>query len=178
MSTPKLLGICGALRAPSTNRKLLNEAFRLFGEARTDIADIRFPLYDGDEEAAHGIPAPVQKLADQIAEADAVIIASPEYNKGLSGALKNALDWVSRCDGNPWLEKPVVTLSAAAGRCGGERGQMILRECLVIFGPRLVLAPEIAVHDAASQFDAADRLKEGLYRSNLEKRMSALRAAL
>jgi chromate reductase len=71
----------------------------------------------------HGIPAEVQELADQIAAADAVIIAGPEYNKALSGVLKNALDWVSRTKGNPWRDKPVAIMSATGGRAGGERTQ-------------------------------------------------------
>ncbi|MDQ2094419.1 NADPH-dependent FMN reductase [Rhodalgimonas zhirmunskyi] len=178
MSTPKLLAISGALRAPSTNTMLLREAARLFGDAEIEFADIRFPLYDTDDEIATGIPAAVQKLADQIATADALIISTPEYNKGIPGGLKNALDWVSRCEGNPLGGKPIATMSAAAGRAGGERAQLMLRECLVPFGPRLIVAPEVAVHDSSNQFDEKGQLVGDLYRANLEKLMQALRAAI
>ncbi|MEP5088135.1 MAG: NADPH-dependent FMN reductase, partial [Paracoccaceae bacterium] len=96
MPHPTLLGLSGSLRKQSTNRLLLREAARLFGDAEYIEGDLDFPLYNGDNEAAEGVPASVQILADQIAAADAVVISTPEYNKGLSGVLKNALDWVSR----------------------------------------------------------------------------------
>lgn len=97
------------------------EAKAAFDPATFVEADLRFPLYDGDLEARDGIPTAVQTLSDQIAQADAVVIASPEYNKSISGVLKNALDWVSRTDGNPWRDKPLAIVSATAGRAGGER---------------------------------------------------------
>ena len=120
MTMLTLLGIPGALRAASTNRLLLAEARRAFGAATQTEADLRLPLYDGDLEDAHGIPPEVQRLADQIAAADAIVIATPEYNKSLPGVLKNALDWVSRTKGGPWRDKPVAIISAADGR-GGRR---------------------------------------------------------
>ena len=83
MSSGQLLGICGSLREASSNRMLMREAARLFDPASFLEGDIRFPLYDGDLEAASGIPAEVQRLADQIKDADAVVIATPEYNKNL-----------------------------------------------------------------------------------------------
>ena len=82
MSHPTLLGLSGSLRAGSFNRKLLSEAARLFGDAHYFEGDLNLPLYNGDLEDAEGIPAAVQKLADQIAAADAVLISTPEYNKG------------------------------------------------------------------------------------------------
>ncbi|MEM6372428.1 MAG: NAD(P)H-dependent oxidoreductase, partial [Pseudomonadota bacterium] len=121
MSTPTLLAISGSLRAESTNTKLLREAARLFGPCDLIEGDLNLPLYDGDAEERDGIPASVQTLSDQIEAADAVLISTPEYNKGPSGALKNALDWVSRTEGSPWAGKPVAVMSSAAGRAGGER---------------------------------------------------------
>lgn len=178
MAKPKIAGICGALRGPSTNRKLLDEAYRLFGEAEFTTLDIRFPLYDGDAELADGIPAEVQRAADQLAEADAIIIATPEYNKGITGVLKNALDWISRCEGNPWFHKPVATMSAAAGRAGGERSQVMLRTCLTPFQPLLLQGPEVALHDSSNQFDDNGRLKGELYEKNLKTLMEKLRATI
>ena len=126
MATTTLLGISGALRAGSTNRKLLREAARLFGECTYVEADLQMPLYDGDLEEADGVPESAERIAAQLAEADAVILSTPEYNKGPSGVLKNALDWGSRVPGTPWADKPVVVMSAAAGRAGGERAQIRL----------------------------------------------------
>ncbi|WP_137702779.1 NADPH-dependent FMN reductase [Marimonas lutisalis] len=178
MTKPVLLGICGALRTDSTNRKLLHEAARLFGDAEYVDADLNLPLYNGDDEDAHGIPAAVQTLSDQIAAADAVIISTPEYNKGLTGVLKNGLDWISRTKGNPWKGKPVATMSAAAGRAGGERAQVMLRTCLTPFRPNLLLGPEIAVHDSTNQFDENGHLTGELYEKNLGILMRDLRAQL
>lgn len=178
MTTPKLLGISGSLRADATNTKLLAEAARLFGDVVYTRADIDFPLYDGDAETATGVPEAVKTLAAQIAAADAVIISTPEYNKGPSGALKNALDWVSRAGGGPWVGKPVAVMSAAAGRAGGERAQMILRGFMVPFRPVILQGPEI--HLAASQeaFDEGGRLTGEIYVKELTALMAALRALI
>lgn len=178
MITPTLLGMSGSLRSASFNRLLLGEAARLFGDAHFTEADLRLPLYDGDLEDAQGIPASVQKLADQIALADAVIIATPEYNKGISGVLKNALDWVSRSKPNPWSGKPVAIMSATAGRAGGERAQVMLRNCMVPFRPRILQGPEMLLAQTAAEFDAHGHLKTELYVKTLTELMSALRAEI
>ena len=170
-----LLTISGALRAASTNRALLAEAARLFAPGQHIDANLRLPLYDGDTEAA-GIPPEVQLLADQIADADAVVISTPEYNKGLSGVLKNALDWVSRTKGDPWRNKPVAILSAAAGRAGGERAQFSLRLCLVAFRPRLLSGPEVMLADSSAAFDAQGHLKDPRSHKALQDLMDALRS--
>ena len=109
-----LLGISGSLRSEATNRKLVREAARLFGDCTYIEADLNLPLYDGDDETANGVPAAVQLLADQIRDADAVLISTPEYNKGPSGVLKNALDWISRTDQNPWVDNCLLYTSDAA----------------------------------------------------------------
>ena len=124
MASHTLFGISGSLRRGSHNSMLLAEAARLFGDADYREADINLPLYDADDEEANGVPAAVDALAQQIADADAVLISTPEYNKGPSGAMKNALDWISRSKIKPWGNKPVAVMSAAAGRAGGERAQM------------------------------------------------------
>lgn len=172
-----LLGICGALRAHSTNRLLLNEARLAFGPARHLDADLRLPLYDGDLEERAGIPPAVQVLADQIAEADGIVIATPEYNKAPPGVLKNALDWVSRTKGGPWRDKPVAIISAAGGRAGGERSQFALRLMLTPFRPRLLTGPEVLVADSETAFDPDGRLTDPRYRRALDDLMQALRSA-
>jgi len=154
-----LLGIAGALRRHSTNRMLVREAARHFAPDRFTEADLRLPLFDADLEAEAGIPAEVQTLSDQIAAADAVVIATPEYNKALPGVLKNALDWVSRTKGAPLRDKPVAIVSATAGRAGGERSQFSLRLCLVPFRPRLLMGPEVLIADSGAAFDADGRLQ-------------------
>ena len=174
----RLLGISGSLRRDSFNTKLVHEAARVFDPETFEFADIRFPLYDGDLEDAEGIPPEVQKVADQIAGADAVVISCPEYNKNLSGVMKNALDWISRTDGNPWLDKPVAIMAAAAGRAGGERSQNSLRLCMQPFRPLILQGPEVLVGGAKNDFDEDGKLVTDSYLSILETLMSDLKSRI
>ena len=178
MARYSLLGLSGALRTASTNSLLLHEAARLFGDCDFALADLNLPLYDGDAEEADGVPAAVQTLADQIAAADAVLISTPEYNKGPSGVLKNALDWVSRTKGGPWKGKAVAVMSAAAGRAGGERAQMVLRGFMVPFQPRVLAGPEVHLAGSGSQFDDAGQLVSEQYTNTLTQLMQNLRAEI
>ncbi len=178
MTRYRLLGISGSLRKGATNRKLLHEAARLFGEADYTEADLRLPLYDADIEASDGIPDDVQALADRIAGADAVMISTPEYNKSISGVLKNALDWVSRTKGNPWRDTPLAIMSAADGRAGGERAQFALRLCLVAFRPRLVPGPEVMIAHSRSAFDDDGQLGDERAIRNLTQLMQGLRVEI
>ena len=171
-----LLGIPGALRQASTNRLLLAEARRAFGDAHHTEADLNLPLYDEDLENSSGIPQSVQTLADQITAADAVIIATPEYNKSLPGVLKNALDWVSRTKGSPFLNKPTAIISAADGRAGGDRAQFALRLCLIAFRPRVLPGPEVMVAESSHAFTPEGRLVDARYTKALSDLMAQLRA--
>jgi len=172
----KLLGMCGALRAGSFNRKLMHEAVARFGAADFIEASLRLPLYDGDLEQAEGIPPNVQLLADQIAGADAVILACPEYNQSMTGVMKNALDWVSRVEGNPWRDKPVALMSAAAGRAGGARSTYALRLAITPFRPVVVNGPEVLVAAPAREFDETGKLFNERYTKALDELMAVLRA--
>ena len=176
MSAHMVLGISGSLRRDSLNRKLIREAARVYGAGSYVEADLALPLFNEDIEEATGIPAEVQTLADQIRAADAVVISSCEYNKSISGVLKNALDWVSRTRDNPWRDKPLAIMSAAGGRAGGERSQFALRLCLVSFRPRLVPGPELMVAGARHEFDENGRLKNDRYLATLTELMDQLRA--
>lgn len=172
---PALLGISGSLRRASTNTMLVHEAARAFGPCRFTLGDIRLPLYDGDLEAVEGVPADVQRLADAIRAADAVVISTPEYNKNLPGVLKNALDWLSRTKPAPLAGKPVAIVSSAAGRAGGERSQFSLRHCLTPFQPRILQGPEVMIAGAAEAFDAEGRLVDPASFEFLGRLMSKLR---
>ena len=175
MAQPTLLGISGSLRADASNRKLLREAARLFGPCTYVEADLNLPLYDGDDEAANGIPESVAALSKAILEADAILVSTPEYNKGPSGVLKNALDWVSRTGANPWADKPVAVMSAAAGRAGGERAQMVLRGFMVPFQPRILQGPEVHLANSSNEFDDSGQLTSAHYTKTLQTLMDKLR---
>lgn len=176
MTSYNILGLSGALRDGSTNTKLLHEAARLFDGAIYTAADLNLPLYDGDSEERAGVPAGVTKLADQIAAADAVIISTPEYNKGPSGVLKNALDWVSRVETNPWQGKPVALMSAAAGRTGGEHAVFVLRGFMQPFNTRMIQGPNLNVAANYEAFDEDGQLTSEIYQRNLSTLMASLKA--
>ena len=171
----KLLGISGSLRAASFNSMLVREAARVFAPDEFTFADLRLPLYDGDLEA-RGMPDAVVTLCDQIRAADAIVIATPEYNKNPSGVLKNALNWVSRVRPVPLAGKPVAVVSAAAGLAGGQRATAALYLMLIPFKVRLVVEVEVAVGNAASRFDADGRLTDERLLAALERQMAGLRA--
>ncbi|CUH51597.1 NADPH-dependent FMN reductase [Shimia marina] len=171
----KLLGISGALRAGSTNKMLLREAARLYGAADYVEADLNLPLYDGDLESESGLPEAVNTLVAQIAEADALLISTPEYNAGVTGVLKNALDWISRHSEKPMVGKSTALMSAAAGRAGGVRAQMMLRSCLVAFRPRIALGSEFGLANSSNEFDAEGRLTSAHYTASLTALMEALK---
>ncbi len=168
-----LLAISGSLRADSHNSALARAAVEVFAPDRHTVADLRLPLYDGDLEA-QGTPEAVTTLVAQIRAADAVVIACPEYNAGLSGVMKNALDWISRVPPMALADKPTAIMSAAAGRAGGARSQMTLRHCLVAFRPRLAPGPELMVANADNAF-AGGKLVDDKAHAVLQTLMEALR---
>jgi len=178
MATLKLLTMSGSLRKGSYNRMLLAEATRAFGEAEVVAGDLALPLYDGDLEEAEGVPDAVHRLVQQITEADAVIVGAPEYNKGITGVLKNALDWISRVPGGALKDKPTVVVSASAGRTGGETSQFMTQHCLSQHQARLIPGPAVCIAGAMNAFDEGGRLKDETARKLLAQRMDRLRAEL
>lgn len=176
MTEPVLLGLCGSLRAASLNRLLMQDAARHW-PGRFRDTDLRLPLYDGDLETA-GMPETVTALAEAVRGADALVIASPEYNKAPPGVLKNALDWLSRVKPNPMWGKPVAIVSATGGRAGGERAQTMLRAMLAPHRVEALTWPEVLVGNAEAAFDGDGRLTDPRYRAALAQLMDRLRAAV
>jgi len=172
----KVLGLSGALRAASTNTMLLREAARLGGVSDFTLADMRLPLYDGDLEA-EGIPESVTRLGEQVAAADALILGSPEYNKGMTPVLKNAIDWLSRLRPMPLAGKPVAVFSASAGIAGGQRAKNQVYLSLIALNARLVTAPEVNLGQSGEKFDADGQLTDATAAGLVEKLMTALKAA-
>jgi chromate reductase len=178
MADPKILTISGSLRKGSFNRMLLNEAIKAFGPADVTEANLHLPLYDGDLEEAEGIPEAVQVLADQIKAADGIVISSPEYNKGVTGVIKNAFDWISRVPGGVLKGKPTVLMSANAGRSGGEAGQIMTHACLVPLQAHMLPGPLLAVANAGSEFTEEGTLPNERYQDALATKMKGLREAI
>jgi chromate reductase len=154
--TTNVLMICGSLRRGSFNRALMNALPELAPSGMTlaEAPSFRgFPHYDADFQTSSGFPADVVVLADAIRAADAVIIISPEYNWTIPGALKNALDWVSRLSDQPLKEKPVAIQSATGGPLGGARMQYHLRMALTYLNAFVFGTPEVFVGLAQTKFD-------------------------
>ncbi len=174
MSKPVLLTMSGSLRKGSYNRMLIAEAVRAFGDAEVIGGDLDLPLYDGDVEDA-GVPAAVQTLMDQVARADALVIGAPEYNKGISGVLKNAIDWLSRANPPVLKDKIAVILSAAGGRSGGETGHFMTHSILTQLQVNVVHGPLILVAAAQEAFAEDGTLKSDFLKKQIEARMVRLR---
>ena len=173
----KLLGISGALRKASTNTMLVRAAGELAGDdVEFTLADIDLPLYNGDVEDA-GYPDSVTAFVAAIRDADAVVISTPEYNKNLSGVLKNALDWQSRFKPVPLKDKPVAIMSATAGAAGGQLTQFSLRHCLTPFGCQVISQPQVHVGSNGAEGLFADgRLADEKTRGYVRGLMETLRA--
>jgi len=178
MPNPTLLTLCGSLRGGSYNRMLLTQAVAAFGPAEHIEGDLDLPLYNGDLEEAEGIPEKVKALAAHIKSADAIVIGAPEYNKGITGVLKNALDWVSRVPGSAFKDKPTVVVSASAGRTGGETAQFMTLSCLTQLQARLVPGTAVLIAGAMNAFDEHGQLKDEMSQKLLTERMESLRSAL
>jgi chromate reductase len=130
--TYRVIGLAGSLRRDSFNRRLLEAAAELAPDGLSVLIHPigRIPLYDADVEAA-GLPPSVARLKTAIADADGLLIVTPEYNAGIPGVLKNAIDWVSRpAFASPFVELPVALMAASPGRRGGRRALAHLRDVL------------------------------------------------
>lgn len=173
----KLLGISGSLRRGSLNSAVLRAAIELAPAEvtieRFDLSSI--PLYNGDVEAA-GFPAGVVAFREAIAQADALLIVTPEYNSGIPGVMKNAIDWASRGADQPFDGKPIAIVTASPGRLGGARCQLQLRQCFVPLNGRVMVQPELMIAGANKLIDADGRLIDEDTRQRLRRVVEALAA--
>jgi chromate reductase, NAD(P)H dehydrogenase (quinone) len=172
----RVLAISGSLRRGSHNTRLLRAAATLLpAGCRLALWDSlkAVPPFDEDDEA--GPPhAVVAGLRQSVRRADAVLVATPEYNHSIPGQLKNALDWLSRpLEGNPMQRKPCAVIGASTGVFGAVWAQAETRRILEALGAR-VLDRELAVPSAAQQFDADGRLSDGELESALRELLAEL----
>ncbi|OKK16304.1 NADPH-dependent FMN reductase [Streptomyces sp. CB00455] len=163
----RILVLSASLRAESLNTRLALLAERLITGSgavvdRASLRDFPLPPYDGDVEDADGVPATAADLGRRIAEAQAFLIAAPEYNASIPGALKNALDWVSRLRPQPFKDRHALLLSASPSLVGGNRGLWALRVPLEHLGTRVY--PDMFSLAAAHQgfTDTGDLTDTGL----------------
>ncbi|MBL7976977.1 MAG: NAD(P)H-dependent oxidoreductase [Bacteroidetes Order II. Incertae sedis bacterium] len=171
------LAICGSLRAHSFNRSLLRyaEEVVLHQGWSLDWCDLGgLPLYSEDLEAT-GLPESVLRYKAQFERADALLIATPEYNHSISAALKNAIEWATR-KGNNLDGKPVAVMGTSGGFAGTARAQAHLNQILVHVGAHPLPRPVIQLSFAKQHFDVGGRLINEQTRSLIEKQVSALGA--
>jgi len=175
-----ILAISGSLRRDSHNTALLRAAAELLGpldelELWEGLRDV--PPYDQDDDVEPA-PAAVASLRTAIAAADAVLIATPEYNSSIPGALKNALDWASRPLTTSVLRnKPVAVIGSSAGMFGAVWAQAELRKVLAAIGAR-VAEVEVAVGHSQERFDADGRLVSEQVREDLRAAIDTLASEL
>jgi chromate reductase, NAD(P)H dehydrogenase (quinone) len=154
--TLNVVSICGSLRKGSYNRMVMNalQGYAPEGMRITEAPPFAaFPLYNADVQNSSGFPAPVQALAEAVRAADGVIFVSPEYNYSIPGALKNAIDWVSRMPNQPFAGKPIAIQSATGGALGGGRMQYDLRRCMIFLDAWTINKPEIFIGNCSQRID-------------------------
>jgi chromate reductase len=151
----RVCGIAGSLRRGSYNRALLRAAVALAPDGMQIAVFDRLrdvPPYDADVEAA-GDPEPVVALKAAIRDADALLVVTPEYNYGVPGVLKNAIDWASRPPTASVLAgKPTAIMGATPGRTGTARAQLALRQSFVFTQTPVLPGPEVLVGEAPRRF--------------------------
>jgi len=175
--SPKILAFAGSTRTDSYNKTLVKVAAagaRPAGAEVTflDLRDLPMPLYDGDLEAAEGIPANALKFKEIMVAHQGLLIASPEYNSSISGVLKNAIDWASRSTpGEPSLaaftDKVAAIMSASPGALGGLRGLVHVRSILSNIRV-LVIPDQIAIVKAHEAFNPDGSLKDSQQQASVE----------
>ena len=157
----KVLGVCGSARKASFNMAALRACKELAPAGMSiSIASIGdLPMYNQDVFDA-GIPQPVKRFYDEVAAADGVLIATPEYNFSLPPLLKNAIDWVSKMPKQPFDNKPCAVFSSSQGPLGGARVQYDVRKILVQLWGLVLPRPEVFIGLAPSKFDKDGKLTD------------------
>lgn len=171
----KILGIAGSLRKQSYNLGALRAAQQLAPEGVTiDIFDLNgIPLYSQDLDGAP--PARVTEFKAAIRAADAILIATPEYNYSIPGVLKNAIDWASRPYGDSaWSGKPVAIMGASVGQIATARAQYHLRQVFVFLNMHVLNQPEVMIGSAGERFDRDGNLTDEKTKQFIRQELEAL----
>lgn len=179
----KLLGISGSLRSGSLNTMLLRSAAQLVPEGtHLEIGSIRgIPLYDGDLESSSGIPEAAQKLKAQIMDCDGLLLVTPEYNNGIPGVFKNAIDWLSRPASDipkVFGNRPVALIGASPGGFGTILAQDAWLPVLRTLGTRPWFGGRLLVSRAGKVFNESGDLTDDAIRAQLRNFMSGFAASV
>jgi len=170
----KILGIVGSLRADSYNKWLMNAAQKLApNDLEIEIFDLKdIPLFNQDNEL--NMPPSVTEFKQKIEAADAILIATPEYNYSIPGVLKNAMDFASRPQGkNSFSGKPVAVMGATPHALGASRAIYHLRQTFVFLDMPTLNKPEIMMPFAADKFNETGELIDTLSIEKLREFLEA-----
>jgi chromate reductase len=170
-----VLGFAGSLRKDSYNKSILNAALELAPEnMKLEIFDLEgIPPFNQDLETRP--PARVKEFKAKISAADAILIATPEYNYSIPGVLKNAIDWASRpYADNVFYDKPVGIMSASTGMLGGARAQYHLRQTFVFLNAHPINKPEFMMPHANEKIDKNGRVTDEKARKQIKELLEAL----
>ena len=175
----QLVGLSGSLRKGSYNRLLLKAATQLLPTDVSmeiiSIADI--PLYNADLDlpAAKQRPEVVEHFRKMLADADGILISSPEYNYSIPGGLKNAIDWASRGEDSPLVRKPIAVIGATTGLWGTTRMQMSFHNVFLFLDMKPVYKPEVLVAQAEKKFDKEGNLIDETAKKLVRQKLEALK---
>jgi NAD(P)H-dependent FMN reductase len=178
-----ILGLSGSLRSGSYNTALLRAAAGLMPASATlDIATLHgIPLYDGDDEARDGVPAAVQKLKERIVACDALLLATPEYNNGIPGVLKNGIDWLSRPASDiarVFGNRPVAVIGASPGGFGTILAQNAWLPVLRTLGTRPWFGGRLQVSRAGQVFNDSGEMVDEKIKAQLQQFLQGFVASL
>ncbi len=170
-----IIAICGSLRSGSINKALALEAQKM-ANFDLHLADIgNLPLYNQDVEIS-SYPAEAAALKESLSKADGILFFCPEFNRGIPGVLKNAIDWVSRPSGtHPFSGKPVGVLGASSGPRGTIVAQYDLKRMMNYFGAHLMGNPEFYVDNSDKKIDGGE-IRDEKTREYLQKYVDAFKA--
>jgi chromate reductase len=171
-----IFGFAGSLRKGSYNKALLRAAAELMpDQAQLEIFDLKGIPPFNDDNVKENMPEAVKEFKAKIKAADAILIATPEYNFSIPGVLKNAIDWASRPYGDNSLEgKPVAIMSASTGLLGGARAQYHLRQTFVFLDMHPVNKPEVFVTFAPEKIDEQGKLTDETTRKIIRQLLESL----
>jgi NAD(P)H-dependent FMN reductase len=174
----RIIGISGSLRSGSFNTALLRASAQLMPEGTVlEVETLKgIPLYDGDLEATEGVPATVTALKDRIANADGLLLVTPEYNNSIPGVFKNGIDWLSRPPGDiprVFGGRPVAVMGASPGGFGTVLSQNAWLPVLRTLGTRPWFGGRIMVSRANNVFDEKGELVDEQVRAQLQRFLSS-----
>jgi chromate reductase, NAD(P)H dehydrogenase (quinone) len=170
-----VMGFAGSLRQGSYNKAALRAAIELAPPGMIIETFDLAPIQPYNEDVKQqGFPPPEQEFREKIRAADALLIVTPEYNRGAPGVLKNAIDWASRPPDQPFNGKPTAIFGASPGMIGTAVAQYDLRRCLGVLNALVMNTPSVMIGQAAQKFDAQGRLTDQPTRDMISQLLVAL----